>query len=169
MITIDEQIEWAKRLAAGFNATEFSQTQITSAILATLERVKAAEAGLPVEPVELIKCGLCGLHDVVFKKDYDTLQSALQVAQQERDADISPCCQDWHTCQRRCAPLAENWRMTAKEAEERNKRLVELLREPSADMCAAYYDLCRREDTLAIGASNAWKAMSAELLREVNK
>ena len=42
-ITLDEQIEWAKRLAAGFNATEFSQTQITSAILATLERIKQAE------------------------------------------------------------------------------------------------------------------------------
>ena len=30
-----------------------------------------------------------------------------------------PCCQEWHTCNRPCVPLAENWRMDAKRNEQR--------------------------------------------------
>jgi hypothetical protein len=62
---------------------------------------------------------------------------------------------------------ADYWRERAEKAEAELNSLVEGIREPTAEMCAAYYDLCRNEDTLAVGASNAWKAMSAVLLREV--
>jgi len=31
----------------------------------------------------------------------------------------TPCCQEWHTCTKRCSPLAENWRMSSINAEAR--------------------------------------------------
>lgn len=31
--------------------------------------------------------------------------------------------------------------------------------EPTPQMCQAYYDLCRKEETLAVAASDIWRAM----------
>jgi len=52
--------------------------------------------------------------------DIDRLERELSEAKGE-----TPCCQEWHTCTKRCGALAENWRMAAKEAE----KALETLRE----------------------------------------
>lgn len=99
-------------------------------------------------------------------------------AEQERDKDISPCCQDWHTCQRRCAPLAENWRMAAKQAEASNKRLVDALqpfaffaeqwnKNPINRLHDTLYSIHSGDDAAEFRLSDCQKA--AELLREVAK
>lgn len=98
------------------------------------------------------------------------LQSALQRAQDELDKVISPCCQEWHTCQRLCSPLAENWRMAAKRAEATNRRMVELMKEPSDGF--KQWFLSQIPSGTVISNPEWWiprihKAMSAELLKEV--
>lgn len=45
------------------------------------------------------------------------------------EGDTQPCCFQWHTCTKRCSPLAENWRMAAKRAEPDAERYRWMKRE----------------------------------------
>ena len=120
MISLDEQIAYAK--------SWYADNKFNEAILATLQSIKSQP--VPVEPDYWNKLAKEHYWENEAKRyagNAEYWRDRAEKAEQERDKDISPCCQDWHTCQRRCAPLAENWRMAAKQAEASNKRLAELL------------------------------------------
>lgn len=93
--------------------------------------------------------------------DYiDSLQSALKLAQEERDAKdrLITNYEEWLSVS---GENAKELQERAEKAEAINRRMVERMKEPSANMKSAGYG---KPDYLAI-----FKAMSAELLKEVEK
>ena len=83
--TLPEQIEWAEVLIK-------CDSGIAPAVLASLKELAAIKSQpVPVEPKIYTKTFMRGStmeeHDVVLMHDYDTLLSALQVAQMERTAE----------------------------------------------------------------------------------
>lgn len=71
---------------------------------------------------------------------------------------VEPCCQEWHTCMKRCVPLAENWRMDAKRlerqlAEAQRDAAVGAVIEKAARDLPEYYEL---EITIECGAASVY-------------
>lgn len=133
--TIDEQI--ARQLEVMANLTG---TDVDIAILSTLRAHKAITEAERPEPVAYRRRSNWGdrweyheAHAGVDPKELPgfnplygpDLLDAYNRMRVERDAatGVEACCQEWHTCEKRCAPLAENWRTAAKTAE---RQLAEL-------------------------------------------
>lgn len=168
--TLEEQIEYAKYLCEGDESLA-----VQRAILASLERLRDIDKRLdaqtvPVEPDEvatLIGGSWSELNAEGTRKYIDSLQSALQRAQEERDKSNA----EWGA--------AHNLQMKrAESAESLNKRMVELMKEPSEGMVDAaekadreYTDrqYGKEHPLMQQGSYDHWKAMSAELLKEVGE
>jgi hypothetical protein len=118
--TIEEQIEWAEVLIK-------CDSGIAPAVLASLKRLQAIEAQpVPVEPAYIrhlraLLGGKCAdFYDIgsdnlkLILAHIDSLQSALQVAQQELEVQMV----GWSDCEEKLT-----------KAEACNKQLVELLKE----------------------------------------
>lgn len=102
-------------------------------------------------------------HDAEVDTRIDSLQSALQRAQEERDTNGN----EWA----RSAEALVITLQRAEKAESINRRMVELLKEPSDDIVNAglyQYDNAFVE-TGEDHVSMIFKAMSAELLKEIEK
>lgn len=171
--TIEEQIEYAKYLQFQINNPK------VSAILASLEKLAALESQpVPVEPeiptVYYVTIPTGEYASVVttaslskWRAYIDTLQSALHRAQEERDKS----CELLEALNEKSTALIsvnERLKHRAEKAEATNQRMVELLKEPSEGMIAAGYPP-NDERAQSWDVTEVFKAMSAELLKEVEK
>jgi len=179
-IPIDEQIARQRAVIRHCEGKSGINIDGDKAILATLERIKAADAGLPVEP-DVVK--LLSEQDYEYNRktnalikrhaeQIDSLQFALQRAHTERD--------NWQETARQYAGNSDYWRERAEKAEALNKRMVELMKEPSDGMWSAVWvsikvpPLQRARSVLSVHDLRLlWaafhQAMSAELLKEVGE
>jgi succinate dehydrogenase/fumarate reductase flavoprotein subunit len=169
MISIDEQIAYQRE--------PWGSGEHEVAILATLQSIKDAGDAV-VEPEYLIRLrnalkgfksdgAFAGDKDIV---DYiDSLQSALKVAQQERDEKRLQW-QNWRSRMGLTASATELLER-AEKAEASNKRLVELLRAAEPDVSEIYERMqaegWHRKERMEFQTKLI--ADIAELLREAGK
>lgn len=121
-----------------------------------LELAAIKSQPVPVEPDEvttLIDGSWSELNAAATRKHIDTLQAALQRVREERD---------------KCAQMNDDQSRRVFAAEERVKRMVELMKEPSASMIAAGYPP-NDERSQSWDVTEVFKAMSAELLKEAGE
>lgn len=124
--TIEEQIALIKVFVESCDENNIDAPRF-NAILASLEKLAALEKPVPVEPdaVATFRKTYHAAYPMKGVVDYiDSLQSALQRAQEERDDNGK----EW-------ARSAEALVITiqrAEKAESLNRRMVELLKEPAA-------------------------------------
>jgi hypothetical protein len=148
--TLEEQMRWLKQAAAGGDVVPPpGYKTMCDSLLAILKELAAIRnQPVPVEP-EIYWIPIeDGTHPMVDLQDYRNLQSALQVAQQERDEAVNILKAE------RIRPKGKSvamYMLRATEADASNKRLVELvirvigsMKEYNAEL-AMYYDELLRE------------------------
>lgn len=110
----------------------------------------------------------------VLKTDYGTLQSELQLAQEERDKRMTRMMAAEKRAEQAEAERDELQKRFDAEVEafyeerELNRRMVELMKEPSASMIAAGYPP-NDERSQSWDVTEVFKAMSAQLLKEAGE
>jgi Fe-S cluster biosynthesis and repair protein YggX len=76
-------------------------------------------------------CWWCWKQHQISQFERETIAQAEELARllEELDRFVHSCCQEWNTCTKPCAPLAENWRMDAKRLQARLDAVESALRE----------------------------------------
>ena len=151
--TIEEQILNVESVVESYaEHGDRLNAEAYGSILASLKELAAIKLQpVPVEPEMTRADDFLPTTYVVRRTDYDSLQSALQVAQQDKER--------LYQLNVDCEALIIRQREERKNVEERNKQLVELLRE-------AQKWLCLQND---FNSQQCAKRIDAELLREAGK
>jgi len=85
-----------------------------------------------------------------------------------------PCCMEWHTCMKRCVPLAENWRMDAKRLEREIadlRRLIDRGRSSNATELAlsAQLDEQRNGNIKLMDVNETLRGQLAEAVEDIEQ
>lgn len=172
VLALEEQIKYAEYLCEG------ESMAVQRAILASLRELAAIKSELaaiksqpvPVEP-ERVKAmrsdTWCGGDVSEALRYIDSLQSAQKLAQEELDNQkkrAESLDQELTHCWKQQADAV----LALDKAESINRRMLELMKEPSEGMIAAGYPP-NDERAQSWDVTEVFKAMSAELLKEADK